>query len=176
MPVHLRANFPCYYGNGVKWGQPGLTKKFVDPFHYTFYNILWQNIIPSWPNGAQKSAYPYCSVTMATFSNFRDFSSDAYPRAFFLPNIKSLSVTIARQSRELRIWWKRAIYKLIFQCSRLLPSPPEDNQILPPCNYCHHPCWWEILSQSSIKGTSRGPEALQSPQNDSCYKIVLCFP
>ncbi len=112
MPVHLTANFPYYYGNGIKWGQSGYTKKFVGLFQFTFYDILWQNILPKVPNGAQKSAFPYFSVSMATFSDFGDFSFVACPRAIFIPNIKSLSVTTARQSRELRIWWKRAIYKL----------------------------------------------------------------
>ncbi len=30
-----------------------------------------------------------------------------------------------------------------------------------------------VQCANTLKGTSRGPEALQNPQNNSCYKIVL---
>ena len=39
--------------------------------------------------------------------------------------------------------------------------------------FLHH---FSYVVYTNFKGTSRGPEALQSLQNDSCYKIVLCFP
>ncbi len=32
-----------------------------------------------------------------------------------------------------------------------------------------------FMHSNSNKGISRGPEAVQSHQNDSCYKSVLCF-
>ncbi len=53
----------------VKMRSMWVYQKFVGPFHSTFYDIWWPNIIPSGPNGAQKPAFPYFLVTMATYSD-----------------------------------------------------------------------------------------------------------
>ncbi len=57
-------------------------------------------MIPSGPNGAEKSAILDFQVTMATFPKFDEFWYIAMPRAIFPENFRFLALTATPLARE----------------------------------------------------------------------------